>query len=78
MVYGPRGFFIEHIELDLCEEFHVNRTHRVGGMAFKTFAVSYSTTIRLNCIIFVGKTDHMSISYGDNLYVSSSFQPPVT
>ena len=32
---GPRGFFVEHIELDLCVKFQVNRTYGVRGVAFQ-------------------------------------------
>ena len=32
--YGLIGFFVEHIELDLCVKFQVNRTYGVRGVAF--------------------------------------------
>lgn len=30
---GPWGFFVEHIELDLCVKFQVNQTYGVRGVA---------------------------------------------
>ena len=29
--YGPRGFFLEHIELDFCVKFKVNQTYVWGA-----------------------------------------------
>ena len=34
MLCGPGGFFVEHMELDLCVKFQVNPTYGVRGMAF--------------------------------------------
>ena len=33
-LYGPRGFFVEHIELD-CVKYQVNQNHSVRGVAFQ-------------------------------------------
>ena len=33
-LYGPRGFFVEHIELDLCVKFQGNQTYSLRGVAF--------------------------------------------
>ena len=33
-IYGPRGFFVDHMELDLCVKFQVNQTYGVRGVAF--------------------------------------------
>ena len=33
-LYGPKGFFVEHIELELCVKSQVNQICGVRGMAY--------------------------------------------
>ena len=35
--YGPRGFFVEHIELDLCVKFQVIQTNAVRDLRCQTY-----------------------------------------
>lgn len=37
--YGPRGLFVEHIQVDLCEKFQVNQTYSVTFLKWLFWAL---------------------------------------
>lgn len=67
----PSVFYVEHIELDKCEKFQLNRTY---GVAFPILTVNNSTTMGPIGLIFFVKHLHIIASYSDKFHVSNLFQ----
>ncbi len=75
-LYGCGGFFVEHIELDMCVKFQVSQSHGVRDVIFPKLHflnANYSATIWPIVLVFIEKHLHIISSYWAKFHVSSAF-----